>query len=120
MDNVYRCCCGARDAGFRGFGLQCQPAAGPGAAAGCDGREHAILATSCHCDPSEAGLVEMLRVPGLGPGRIRTLNKELGVETVDALEEACRDGRVAALKGYGKKSADRMIRGIRWYRENLA
>lgn len=65
------------------------------------------------------GLVEMLRVPGLGPGRIRTLNKVLGVESVDALEEACRDGRVATLKGFGKKSSERMIRGIRWYRENL-
>jgi DNA polymerase (family 10) len=67
-----------------------------------------------------AGLVEMLRVPGVGPGRIRTLRKELGVETVDALEEACRDGRVAALKGFGQKSSERMIRGIRWYRKNLA
>ena len=66
------------------------------------------------------GLVEMLRVLGLGPGRIRTLSKELGVDSVDALEEACRDGRVAALKGFGKKSSERMIRGIRWYRENLA
>jgi DNA polymerase (family 10) len=67
-----------------------------------------------------SGLVEMLRVPGLGPGRIRTLNKELGVESVDALEEACRDGRVATLKGFGEKSSDRMLRGIRWYRENLS
>ena len=66
-----------------------------------------------------AGLIEMLRVPGLGPGRVKTLSKELGVESVDALEQACLDGRVEGLKGFGKKSTERMLRGMRWYRVNL-
>ena len=65
------------------------------------------------------GLLAMLRVPGLGPGRIQTLRKELSVDSVDALEQARHAGRVAGLKGFGKKSTERMLRGIRWYRENL-
>src|SRR5512140_488098 len=54
------------------------------------------------------GLVEMARVPGLGIAKVSLLHSELGVETLDELEEAARDGRLAKVKGFGPKTAERV------------
>lgn len=58
------------------------------------------------------GLLEILEIPGLGGKKVKTLHEELGVETVAGLEKACREGRVAALKGFGAKSAEKILSGI--------
>lgn len=63
------------------------------------------------------GLVEMLRIPGLGPARIHRLHAELGVDSVAGLEAAAEDGRLAALAGFGHKTAARILRGIAVLRE---
>lgn len=49
------------------------------------------------------GLVEMLRITGFGPKRIRQAYVELGIDSMDALRAACADGRLAGLKGFGAK-----------------
>jgi DNA polymerase (family 10) len=59
-----------------------------------------------------SGLLDLLRVPGLGPPKIRLLHNELGVDSVDALETAIRDGRLTTLKGFGPKTAARFLKGI--------
>src|SRR5215467_4324310 len=41
-----------------------------------------------------AGLVAMLEIPGVGPKKIKVLRNELGIESVEALEEACKNGKV--------------------------
>jgi DNA polymerase (family 10) len=64
-----------------------------------------------------AGLLEMLSVPGLGPGKVRRLNAELHITTLDELETACRDGRVGQLRGFGAKSVERLMRGVDWHRK---
>lgn len=58
------------------------------------------------------GLLEMLRIPGLGPARIRAIHEGLGVDTVMDLEQAARDGRLAALPRFGEKTAERVLKGI--------
>jgi DNA polymerase (family 10) len=58
------------------------------------------------------GLLELLRVPGLAIAKIHRLHQELGVDSVDALESAARDGRLAKLKGFGPKTAQRILKGI--------
>ena len=63
------------------------------------------------------GLVEMLRVPGLGPTRIHRIHTGLGIETVADLEAAANDGRLAALSGFGVKTAAKILRGIAVLRE---
>lgn len=63
------------------------------------------------------GLVEMLRIPGLGPTRIHRIHTELGLETVSDLEAAAGDGRLAKLSGFGLKTADKILRGIATLRE---
>ena len=63
------------------------------------------------------GLVEMLRIPGLGPTRIHRLHEGLGLETVADLEAAARDGRIAKLSGFGLKTAEKILKGIGTLRE---
>lgn len=58
------------------------------------------------------GLLEMLQIPGLGPKKIKALNEQLGIKTVAELEAACREGKVAALKGFGEKTALNICEGI--------
>lgn len=62
------------------------------------------------------GLFEMLRLPGLGPARIRRIREGLGIETLPALEAAARDGRLGALPRFGARTADRVLRSIVAYR----
>lgn len=66
------------------------------------------------------GLVELMRLPGVGPKKARKLWDELGVESIEDLEEVASEGRVAELPGFGIKTQDRILRGIRNYRTNTA
>ena len=59
------------------------------------------------------GLIEMLEIPGLGGKKVKRLHDELGVDTVAGLQAACEAGRVAALKGFGKKSEEKILSGIK-------
>jgi DNA polymerase (family X) len=58
------------------------------------------------------GLIAMLEIPGLGPKKIKALHDELGVETVEQLEQACKDGKIAGLKGFGEKTQANILEGI--------
>ena len=62
------------------------------------------------------GLLDMLRVPGLGPRKIVAIRKALGIETLDALEQACRTGQLAALKGFGSKTQAAILKGVEFIR----
>ncbi len=53
-----------------------------------------------------AGIVEMIALKGIGPKKIRTIWKELSIESQEALYEACLDGRIAGLKGFGEKTQE--------------
>ncbi len=63
-------------------------------------------------DSIDGGLIEMLEIPGLGAKRVRKINEALEVNTVEGLQAACEDGRVAAMKGFGAKTAEKIINGI--------
>ena len=58
------------------------------------------------------GLIEMLDIPGLGGKKVKKLHDALGVESIDALKAACESGEVAAIKGFGAKSAEKILSGI--------
>ncbi len=59
------------------------------------------------------GLVEMVQIPGLGPKKIRALQDKLGITDIAALTAACLDGRVAALEGFGEKTQEKILAGIK-------
>lgn len=58
------------------------------------------------------GLLEMLRIPGLGPARIRAIHDGLDIDSVMELEEVARNGRLAALPRFGERTAERILKGI--------
>jgi DNA polymerase (family 10) len=64
-----------------------------------------------------AGVLELTRVPGLGPKRALQLSRELGVQSVDDLAAAIKAGRLDGLAGFGARSEERIAAGIEVYRQ---
>jgi DNA polymerase (family 10) len=64
------------------------------------------------------GLVEMLEISGLGVAKIRQVHEILGIETLADLEEAARDGRLAALPRFGARTAENILKGITFLRQS--
>lgn len=65
-------------------------------------------------------ILELLRIPDLGPKKVRALWEQLGVGTVEELEAACTAGRVQRLKGFGAKSEEKILAGVALYRRSQA
>src|SRR5689334_6672184 len=63
------------------------------------------------------GVLELTRVPGLGPKRALQLNRDLGIQSVDDLAEAIKAGRLDGLAGFGARSEERIAAGIEVYRQ---
>ena len=61
-----------------------------------------------------SGLVEITRLPGVGPRTAGRLWRELGITSVEELGEL-QEGTLASLKGFGKKSEERILRAARTY-----
>ncbi len=59
-----------------------------------------------------ATLFDLFDLQGLGAKKIAAVYRELGVESIEQLEAACKDGRVAELPGFGKKTAANLIEAI--------
>ena len=59
-----------------------------------------------------AGIFDMLRVPGLGLSKIGVLHSQLGIGSLDDLETAAREGRLAKLRGFGAKTQTKILEGI--------
>src|SRR3954469_25629834 len=58
------------------------------------------------------GVLAMVRIPGMGPKKAAALFKQLGITSLDALRPACQADQVSALKGFGKKTQDKILAGI--------
>ncbi|KEF35005.1 DNA polymerase [Deinococcus sp. RL] len=89
------------------------PKVGKGIAA-----ELLAYAQSGHFGPLEdaasqvpAGVLGLFQVRGLGPKKIRAL-WDAGIDSLEGLREAARDGRVAALRGFGAKSAGTILEAV--------
>jgi len=66
------------------------------------------------------GTLELLRVPELGPRKAAALKAALGVANVADLEKACLEGRVRGVKGFGEKTEQKILEGIRRMKERAA
>jgi DNA polymerase (family 10) len=60
-----------------------------------------------------AGTLELLQVPELGPKKARALQQALGIANVAELEKACLEGRVRGVKGFGEKTEQKILEGLR-------
>jgi len=59
-----------------------------------------------------AGLMDVLRVPDVGPKTAMVLYKELGIASVEQLKEAALQHRLRGLRGFGEKSEEKILQGI--------
>ena len=57
-------------------------------------------------------VLDLLRIPGMGPKKAAMLFRELGIAALDQLKEACEAGVVADLKGFGAKTVESILAGI--------
>lgn len=58
------------------------------------------------------GLLQLLRLPGLGPKKIKALHEALAIDDLPKLLAACQTGKVAELKGFGAKTQAKILEGI--------
>ncbi|MBN8626861.1 MAG: DNA polymerase/3'-5' exonuclease PolX [Planctomycetes bacterium] len=59
-----------------------------------------------------ASVLALVRVAGLGPKKAAALHKELGINSLDELRQACVDQKVRALKGFGAKTEATILAGL--------
>jgi DNA polymerase (family 10) len=57
-------------------------------------------------------LFELFEIQGLGPKKIKAVYDQLEVDSVASLKKACEDGKVASLKGFGAKTAEKILGAI--------
>ncbi len=63
------------------------------------------------------GLYDLMRIKGLGTKRLRALYAELGIDSLEALEEAAAAGRIATLAGFGARTEAKILEGAAFVRE---
>ena len=64
------------------------------------------------------GLLQLLKIKGLGPKKVRTIWQELQITEIDDLLEACEDGRLANLKGFGGSIVESVKLNIQFIKSN--
>ena len=61
---------------------------------------------------------ELFEIANLGPKKIKKLYEELQIDSIDKLEECCKNGEISKVSGFGKKSADSIIESILFRKNN--
>ncbi|MFW6414833.1 MAG: DNA polymerase/3'-5' exonuclease PolX [Thermodesulfobacteriota bacterium] len=57
-------------------------------------------------------LIRILELPGLGPKKVRSLYRDLGITTLRELKNSCEAGEISKLSGFGKKSEQQILQAI--------
>lgn len=63
-------------------------------------------------DKTPPGLLVMLRLPGIGPKKVKAMHDQLGIDSLEKLQAACAADQVAHLKGFGAKTQQKILDGI--------
>ena len=58
------------------------------------------------------GLLQMLRLPGIGPKKVKAIYDQLGIDDLTKLKAACDTGKIAKLKGFGAKTQQNILEGL--------
>lgn len=59
-----------------------------------------------------AGVLEMFKIKGIGPKKIGTIWRDLGINTVEDLKTACENGQIAKLKGFGESTQQKILASL--------
>jgi DNA polymerase (family 10) len=71
-----------------------------------------------YIEKTPAGILEMLKIKGLGPKKIITIWKELGIESIGELLYACEENRLVNYKGFGAKTQQSIQEALNYYLQN--
>ena len=63
------------------------------------------------------GVMELLKIPNVGPKTASALYNELGIKSIGELEKALRERSIRALSGMGEKKEENILKGLRLLRE---
>ncbi len=75
------------------------------------GTGHCSLLDRLHTELPPA-ITELLKIPGLGPKRVKALYHDLDVQTLEQLYRAARDGKIRDLPGFGEKTENNILQAI--------
>ena len=64
-----------------------------------------------------AGVLEMVEIPGLGPKRANKLFDELKISDISDLKKSLKSGEVRKIKGFGKKTEEKLLKSLNEYKE---
>jgi DNA polymerase (family 10) len=65
-----------------------------------------------------AGVLEMMNIKGLGPKKINVLWKEMKIDSIEELQRACEENRIADKKGFGEKTQQNILNSIQFQQQS--
>jgi len=65
------------------------------------------------------GVLEMMSIKGLGPKKINTIWKDLQIDSIEELKQACQENRIAKVKGFGEKTEQKILEAIHFQQQNV-
>ncbi len=71
-----------------------------------------------YIEKTPPGVIEMLNIKGIGPKKISTIWKEMGLESIGELLYACDENRLLLYKGFGAKTQDSVKESIEFYKKS--
>jgi DNA polymerase (family X) len=74
-----------------------------------------LTALTEYIDNTPPGVIELLNIKGIGPKKINTIWKEMGVESIGELLYACNENRLTLYKGFGQKTQQNVQEAIEFY-----
>ncbi len=74
-----------------------------------------ISALNAYLDKTPEGIVEMLQIKGFGPKKVRTVWKDMGIETPGELLYACNENRLVEFKGFGQKTQESLQKQVAYF-----
>ncbi len=74
-----------------------------------------IKALEDYIQNTPPGVIEMLNIKGIGPKKIHTIWKEMGLESIGELQYACEENRLTLFKGFGEKTQQNVKESIDFY-----
>lgn len=74
-----------------------------------------LEALSEYIQKTPPGVIEMLNIKGIGPKKIHTIWKEMGIESIGELQYACNENRLTLYKGFGEKTQQNVLESIQFY-----
>lgn len=63
-------------------------------------------------EKSSPGLLDLLRIPGVGPKKVRLMREHLGILSIDDLRAAIESGKISEIPGFGAKSLETLRRRL--------